>query len=104
MNIESSTHSPGAAPVATAPASKPTRTNKQIKVSALADGLAVRAKWKTLIAQAKATWPEVHAEELATVRGNFHALAGLVQLRHRLSREAADQQVRAFFDQHDSLA
>jgi hypothetical protein len=97
MSIESSTNPPVTAPTA---AAAPARTSKQIRASALVDGRAVRSKWKALIPEALALWPEVHAEEMANVRGDFHVLAGLVQLRHRLSREASDQQVRTFFDKH----
>jgi hypothetical protein len=97
MSIESSSNPPVTAPT---PAAAPARTTKQIRASALVDGRAVKAKWKTLIPEALALWPRVHAEELANVKGNFHVLAGLVQLRHQLSREESDQQVRAFFDKH----
>lgn len=76
----------------------------QLKASALAEGLAIRKKWKSLIAEALETWPRLHAEELATVGGNFHVLAGLVQLRHRISREESDRQVKEFFARHYPVA
>ena len=97
MNIESSAKPPLTPPAA---AAAPARTQRQIRASLLTDEATVRSKWKTLIAQARAMWPEVHGEELANVRGDFHVLAGLVQLRHHLSREESDQQVRTFFDKH----
>ncbi len=75
----------------------PPRSNRQSRASALIDALAVRSNWQTLIAEARALWPAVHAEEMAKVMGDFHVLAGLVQLRQHLSREESDQQVRAFF-------
>lgn len=76
----------------------------QLKAAALAESLAIKKKWKSLIAEALATWPRLHAEELATVGGNFHVLAGLVQLRHRLSREESDRQVKEFLAKHYPVA
>ncbi|AXQ27740.1 hypothetical protein D0B54_03220 [Solimonas sp. K1W22B-7] len=76
----------------------------QLKASALAEALAVKKKWKTLIVEARTTWPKLHLEELATVGGNFHVLAGLVQLRHRYSREESDRQVKEFFARHYPVA
>ena len=75
-------------------------TKKQITASLLAKGLADKAQWKSLINEAHATWPKVSTAELAAVAGNIHALAGLVQLHHRLSREESDSQVKAFFAAH----
>lgn len=102
MNIENTMKPPATGPATASRAPEPLRTNKQVRVSALAEGLAVKAKWKTLIAEAKTVWPKVPPEELATVGGNFHVLAGLVQLRYRVSREESDRQVREFFDKHYS--
>lgn len=82
----------------------PPRTKNQLKASALADGLALKAKWKTLIPAAKAKWDKLHAEELEKVDGSVHRLAGLVQLRQQLSRDETDRQVAAFMAQHDSGA
>lgn len=76
------------------------QTRKQATASLLAKGLADKAQWKTLIGEAHNTWPQVSAAELAASEGNIHALAGLVQLRHRVSRELSDQQVTAFFAAH----
>lgn len=76
----------------------------QLRASALAESLAIKKKWKSLIAEALATWPKLHAVELATVGGNFHILAGLVQLRHRFSREESDRQVKEFFARHYPVA
>lgn len=86
-------------PVAPAAAVIP-RSKKQITASALADGVKVRAKWKTLIAEARTVWAKLHPEELAKVNGDFHRLAGLVQLRYEIGRAESDRQVRAFFDKH----
>jgi hypothetical protein len=38
---------------------------------------------------------------LVQVDGNFHRLAGLVQMRQQVSREEADQQVKAFLARHE---
>jgi len=46
-------------------------------------------------------WPKLPHEELVQVDGNFHRLAGLVQMRQQVSREEADQQVKAFLARHD---
>jgi hypothetical protein len=82
-----------------APVERP-RTQNQIRASLLTDRAAGKARWKTLIADAKLTWPKISAEELATVHGERNRLAGIVQLRCQLSREETDRQVRAFLDKH----
>lgn len=76
------------------------KTKKQTTASLLASGLAGRARWKVLIEAASTTWPQISAAELATSGGNKHALAGLVQLRQRVSRAESDEQVGAFFAAH----
>jgi len=76
------------------------RTNTQIKASAIADNIAITAKWRTLVGEARTVWEKVPAEDLAKVNGNFHKLAGLVQLRYQVSREESDRQVRDFFGKH----
>jgi hypothetical protein len=76
------------------------RTRKQVTASLLAEGIAAKARWKTLVAPARTTWPKLSVEELRPVHGDIHRLAGLVQLRCQLSREESDRQVKAFFAQH----
>jgi len=100
MNIENSVMPQPAAPIATPAAPAAPRTNNQIKSTAMADGRAVKAKWKPLIAEAKTVWSKLYPEELAKVDGNFHVLAGLVQMRYQLSREESNRQVTAFLDKH----
>jgi hypothetical protein len=78
----------------------PLRTNRQAKAAAMASEFACKAKWKTLVAEADAQWVEIGSDDLIKVEGNFHKLAGLVQLRCRLSREESDRQVKAFFEKH----
>jgi hypothetical protein len=82
----------------------PTRTKSQIRASAMADAAAIKSKWKTLIPAAGALWTKVHGDDLARVDGNFHKLAGLVQLRCGLSREESDKQVKDFFAKHYPVA
>lgn len=79
------------------------RTKSQIKASEAAEREAVKAKWKTLVPAAQTLWPKVPQENLLGVEGNFHRLAGLVQLRYGLSREESDQQVRQFLEAHFTL-
>lgn len=76
------------------------RTKKQISATVLSDGLAVKERWKTLIVEASAIWGKLYPEELTNVHGNFHILAGLVQLRYKIDREESDRQVKAFFDKY----
>lgn len=98
MQIENSVQPTEAAPASPLPA--PARSKNQIKATVLADGLARKAKWKSLLAEAAAVWDKVPADDLAHVDGNFHKLAGQVQMRYRISREESDRQVRDFFDKH----
>ncbi|MDB5985212.1 MAG: hypothetical protein JWR16_265 [Nevskia sp.] len=104
MNIESNTKpSESTLGTSSTPVKLP-RTNNQIKAAVIADGLAAKAKWKTLLAEAKTVWTKVPPEDLAKVDGNFYKLAGLVQLRYQVSREESDRQVKDFFDKHYSVA
>ncbi|HEX4871289.1 MAG TPA: hypothetical protein VFV27_03160 [Nevskiaceae bacterium] len=93
-------------PVATPPAPAPLpaapppitglRSRQQHQADTLAGQASDRLHWKQRLPAAQATWPKIGKEELAAVQGNVHRLAGLVQLRHRVSREQADAQVLAF--------
>lgn len=83
---------------------KPALTKNQIKANALADGLAVQTKWKGLVVEANALWPKLAVEDLAKAQGNFHRVAGMVQLAYRLDRQEADRQVTAFFGKHSLAA
>ncbi|NGY04651.1 hypothetical protein [Solimonas terrae] len=95
-------HTAAAADAVPAVRPLPTKlTKSQTRAAVLADALAIKRKWKTLIALAGATWNKLHTEELVRVDGNFHRLAGLVQLRYAVSREEADRQTKAFFALHD---
>lgn len=81
----------------TSVAAAPLLTKKQVAAGLLAKERASKIQWKSLIAEAQATWPQVSTAELMMAEGNVHALAGLVQLRQRVSRADSDQQVKAFF-------
>ncbi|MGQ0622047.1 MAG: hypothetical protein ACT4QA_19370 [Panacagrimonas sp.] len=72
------------------------RTRKQIQTAAMAEQSEVRTRWKNMLPDARTTWPKVPAEELVLVKGNVHKLAGMIQLRYRISREEADLQVKTF--------
>lgn len=75
-------------------------TRKQTRSNAMLATRALQLKWKTLIPEARTVWSKIHPEELATVQGDFHRLAGLVQMRYRVSRLEADQQTKSFLDKH----
>lgn len=102
MNIDSKPPEDTLVTAAPAPpaAPKAMRSNNQIGASAFADGLAVRAKWRTVVAEAKVNWEQIPLTDLQAVDGNFHRLAGLLQQRYQLDRESANVQARAFFDKH----
>lgn len=76
------------------------RTRKQVQAAEMASQAAVLSHWKAMLPDAHTTWPKVPSEELAQVRGNINKLAGMVQLRYKLSREDADLQVKTFLDLH----
>ena len=80
-----------------------TPTKSQLRALAAAELQARVTKWKTLLAVAGSTWPKVHATELSRSQGDINVLAGLVQLHQRVSRQDADSQVKAFYDQHMKL-
>jgi hypothetical protein len=82
------------------PAPRLMLSKRQIKAAALSNERLNRQRWKGLLLDARTLWSKVPAEDLARVNGNIHALAGLVQLRYRTSREDADRQVQQFFDDH----
>lgn len=79
------------------------RTRKQVQAAEMASQAAVLSRWKNMLPDAQTTWPKVPSEELAQVRGNLNKLAGMVQLRYKLNREDADQQVKAFMDLHPAV-
>ncbi len=82
------------------PAGRPAPSKKQSAANRFAAEHAMKLKWKSLIGAAHAVWNRISPEELAKVQGSIPTLAGLVQLRHQLSREESDAQVKAFFATH----
>lgn len=94
MNLPESAATPQAVAV------PPRRSNKRIKADTLASEQAAQKRWKLMLADARANWTKVPAEDLTRVNGNLNILAGLIQLRYRLSREDADLQVKLFYDAH----
>lgn len=70
---------------------------KQNTASLVGNRLAMKARWRTVLGAARATWHRISGVELAMVEGNINTLAGLVQLRTDVSREESDSQVKAFF-------
>lgn len=61
---------------------------------------ALLKRWKVCVATARTKWPQVAESELVKVGGNFHKMAGLLQLRLQLTRREADRQAKEFFDLH----
>lgn len=95
---------PQAEPFILLRATVPAHTNKQVKASAIGDGVAVSTKWKTLIQHARTIRENVLAENLIYVGDKLHKMARLGQLRDQLSPEQSDQQVRDIFDEHRARA
>lgn len=60
----------------------------------------LEGQWKQLAGKAKATWGDLTDDELTKVEGNAERLAGLVQERYGRSREEAEREVKAFFDEN----
>lgn len=75
-------------------------SRKQVQNGTLVAMLAARKQWQRLAPQAHATWPAIPASEIDQSEGNFHRLAGMVQLYCRENREEADRQVKAFLSLH----
>lgn len=54
-------------------------------------------KWKQQVGNAKILWGKITDDELLKTEGRVQHLAGLVQERYAVSREAAEKQVNEFF-------
>ena len=52
--------------------------------------------WKEHMGAAKVLWAKLTDDELLRSRGELQQLAGLIQQRYAISREAADKQVQEF--------
>nr|WP_243434558.1 CsbD family protein [Pseudomonas sp. 30_B] len=54
--------------------------------------------WKQYVGAAKIAWGELTEDELLQSQGRGEKLAGLLQERYAISRDAADAQVKRFLD------
>ncbi len=59
-------------------------------------------KWEQQIGEARIFWDRLTEDELLHIKGHQYRLAGLIQARYAITLDEADQQVRSFFDQHES--
>ncbi len=62
----------------------------------LASGDQMKAKWHQYLGDAKATWGKLTDDEFLELEGNTQKLAGLVEERYAISKEAAQKQVKKF--------
>lgn len=69
MNIENSMKPPLVKPVTSFRAIKSPCTRNQLRATATADALAIKAIWITLIAETKEIWKKVPPEHMAKVNG-----------------------------------
>lgn len=58
----------------------------------------VAGKWKQIKGKAQEKWGELTNDELDQVNGNMQQLVGLVQERYGKSREAAEAEVKRFYE------
>lgn len=56
----------------------------------------LKGKWKQQVAAAKIAWGKLTEDELLESQGHTEKLAGLVQERYAVTRDAAEQQVKSF--------
>ena len=60
----------------------------------------IKGKWKQHVGAAKVMWGKLTDDELLTSEGHIEKLAGLVQERYAITREAADKQVKEFIEKN----
>lgn len=58
----------------------------------------LEGKWKQLAGKAKSAWGDLTDDELTRTKGDSQQLAGLIQERYGRTREEAEREVKAFFD------
>lgn len=58
----------------------------------------IKGQWKQLKGKAKAAWGDLTDDELTQAEGNSERLSGLIQERYGRTKEAADREVKDFFD------
>lgn len=56
----------------------------------------LEGKWKQKVGTAKVLWAKLTDDELLETKGHIQKLAGLLQERYAITREAADKQVNDF--------
>ena len=60
----------------------------------------IEGKWTQLKGKARAKWGDLTDDELEKTKGNAQQLAGLIQERYGKTREAAEEEVRRFYDEN----
>ncbi len=62
----------------------------------------LKGKWKQQVGAAKVAWGKLTEDELLQLEGHRQKLAGLIQERYAITRDAAEKQVNDFFAKHKS--
>lgn len=62
----------------------------------------IQGKWKQQVGSAKVAWGKLTDDELLQTEGHVEKLAGLIQQRYAITREAADKQVKEFLQKNKS--
>jgi uncharacterized protein YjbJ (UPF0337 family) len=60
----------------------------------------IKGKWKQHVGAAKIVWGKLTEDEILKSEGHVQKLAGLVQERYAITRDAADKQVKDFVEKH----
>lgn len=58
--------------------------------------------WKQLRGRVKEWWGRLTDDEIDQVEGRYDRLAGVLQERYGYTRQAAEDEIRAFVDQFES--
>jgi uncharacterized protein YjbJ (UPF0337 family) len=56
----------------------------------------IEGKWKELQGGVKETWGKITDDELTTIGGKRDRLAGVIQAKYGLAKEAAEDQIAKF--------
>lgn len=64
----------------------------------------MKGKWKKQIGAAKLAWGKFTEVELLQLEGHSTKLAGLIQERYAVTRDAAEKQVKTLFEKHKSCS
>jgi uncharacterized protein YjbJ (UPF0337 family) len=62
----------------------------------------IQGKWQQQVGSAKVIWGKLTDDEILKTEGQIQRLAGLVQERYGITRDAADAQVKEFFGKQAS--